>query len=138
MRKTGFDAAEKIISAKIRARIPFGLKNLYLDGEFSRIAEISGLAAAPSFLLAQNSPNPFYSSTGICYTLDTSQQATLQISDIMGRHIATLVNSFQAAGCYAVQWNGEKSSGGKAAAGIYFYRLTGNGAVITRRMIILP
>lgn len=81
----------------------------------------------------ENGHNPFNSSTRIRYRLAKISHATLQIYDVAGRDIKTLVKGKQNAGEYAVTFDG---SG--LAAGIYFYSLsTAAGFIQSRKMILL-
>ena len=69
------------------------------------------------FALDQNYPNPFNPSTSISYQLPVRATVTLEILDVLGRQMATLVNQEQAAGDYSVRWHASNLS-----SGIYFYR----------------
>jgi hypothetical protein len=66
----------------------------------------------------QNYPNPFNSTTMITYALSVHGTVSLKIYDALGRCIATLVNTEQAAGTYEVPFYA-----GNLASGVYFYRL---------------
>ncbi|MFN3638568.1 MAG: S8 family serine peptidase [Chloroherpetonaceae bacterium] len=70
------------------------------------------------FALAQNYPNPFNPSTVIAYQLPTASDVRLELYDVLGRKISTLVNTRQAAGYYTFTLNASN-----LATGIYFYRL---------------
>jgi hypothetical protein len=79
------------------------------------------------FSLEQNYPNPFNPSTTLNYSLPLESLVRLRIFDILGKEIATLVRTTQAAGYYDVVWNA-----GNVASGLYFYRLDAtpkNGSV---------
>jgi len=86
----------------------------------------------PGLLSLGNYPNPFNASTNITYELPNAGHVDLDIYNIAGQHIASLVNSYQEAGVKAVNWNG---SG--ATSGIYFYRLTFEGQTHSQRMTLL-
>ncbi|SMO54865.1 DUF7133 domain-containing protein [Gracilimonas mengyeensis] len=68
--------------------------------------------------LKQNYPNPFNPVTTIEYSLQKSETVTLEVFDALGRKVATLVDSYQSAGQYQVDFNASKLS-----SGIYLYRL---------------
>ena len=83
--------------------------------------------------LNQNYPNPFNPSTVISYTLKSSTNVTLNVYDITGRRVASLVNGRQAAGAQEVSFNASS-----LASGVYIYRLqTTNGASLTKKMVLV-
>ncbi len=87
----------------------------------------------PSTLkLDQNYPNPFNPATTIRYEIRESGNVTLEVFDLAGRTIRTLVSQPQQRGRYAVQLDGEEMP-----SGTYFYRLSFNGTSMTRRMTIV-
>jgi hypothetical protein len=82
--------------------------------------------------LDQNYPNPFNPSTTIRYFLPIKGLVTLEVFDVLGRKISTLVNQKQFSGPHQVQWNAQSIS-----SGIYFYRLTCNTTIITKKMLFI-
>lgn len=70
------------------------------------------------FVLSQNYPNPFNPSTMITYQIPTDGMVRLEIYDIMGRTLTTLVNEGKSAGKFTVPFDGSKFT-----SGIYFYRI---------------
>ena len=87
--------------------------------------------------LASNVPNPFNPSTVIPYRLDTDGPVRLEIYNLLGQRIRTLVNEVQAAGPYRVRWDARDATGRSVATGIYFTRLHHPGGVHIRRMLYL-
>lgn len=85
-----------------------------------------------TFSLAQNYPNPFNPSTTIKYSTETSGKVELEVFNLLGKKIATLVNANQIAGEYSIQFNG---SG--VPSGIYVYRLRSGDQVTTNRMTLI-
>ena len=98
---------------------------------------ISGEAPFMRFELGQNYPNPFNPSTTIKYELNSSGSVRLQIFDIKGELIKTLVNDFQNSGNYEVVWNGTNSRGEKLTSGVYFYSIKTKDNISTKKMILL-
>ena len=95
-------------------------------------------AAIADFHLEQNYPNPFNPATQIPFQLNRSARVMLEIYDIVGRRIETLVDRKLAAGQYQLQWDGVDEQGQVVSAGIYFYRLSLDNVVrATRRMVFL-
>ena len=86
--------------------------------------EVMSEAHLPTaFALSQNYPNPFNPKTTIKYQLPKDCQVTLTIYNILGQKVRTLVNEWQRAGYYAVQWDGKNDRGAEIASGVYFYRI---------------
>ncbi len=86
-----------------------------------------------SYKLSQNYPNPFNPVTTISYSLQKSGFVTLDIYDILGRKIKTLVNELQKANTYSVKFDASKLS-----SGIYFYKLlVGNEYSEIKKMMLM-
>ncbi|MCJ7498340.1 MAG: T9SS type A sorting domain-containing protein, partial [candidate division Zixibacteria bacterium] len=75
------------------------------------------------FILAQNYPNPFNLNTKIEFTLPHPGFASLNIYDLLGRKVKTLVSENLPPGYKSVFWDGKSDSGKEVASGIYFYQL---------------
>ena len=88
-------------------------------------------------LLLNNFPNPFNPSTTIRYGLPAASQVSLVIYDVRGNQIQTLRSEYQAAGSYAVVWNGETAGGNNISTGIYFARVTAGANTRTIKMLHL-
>ena len=84
-----------------------------------------------SFELKQNYPNPFNPNTSISFNLPKESSVTLEVFDITGKNVATLVNETKAAGKYSYDFNASDLS-----SGIYFYKLTADGFTSTKKMIL--
>lgn len=84
------------------------------------------------FSVYDNYPNPFNASTTIHYSLATASNVIVEIFDILGHRIETLLVERQVAGYHSVTWNAvDKPSG------IYFYRVKADDSVQTKRMALL-
>jgi hypothetical protein len=84
------------------------------------------------FSLTQNFPNPFNPQTVISYSLDKTADVRLEVFDLLGRKVQTLVNGEMDAGNHDVIWKGTDQG-----AGVYFYRLSADGRSETRKMVLL-
>ena len=80
-------------------------------------------AAVTTILLQQNMPNPFNEQTSVCYQLNTTAHVHLNIYNIAGQLVKTLVDVKQDAGFYNVVWSGLDDQGRQVASGIYFCHL---------------
>ena len=89
------------------------------------------------FALGQNFPNPFNPETTIAYDLPEKTRVQVEVFDVLGQKVRTLVDGEQAAGRYQVRWEGRDENGRNAASGIYFYRLHTDGFHSIRRMVLL-
>lgn len=89
------------------------------------------------FELEQNYPNPFNPSTTIAFTLPERADVRLEVFNILGRVVNTLVDKTLSAGQYEVTWDGRTDSGQPLATGVYFYRLTTGDRSATKKMLLL-
>ncbi|MFN3345253.1 MAG: T9SS type A sorting domain-containing protein, partial [Chloroherpetonaceae bacterium] len=86
------------------------------------------------FTLEQNYPNPFNPTTTIRYAIPTAGQVRLELFDVLGRKVATLVNQRQAAGTHTYTLNAARYA---LASGTYFYRLQVGNQVETKKMMLV-
>lgn len=92
---------------------------ILLNSEGSTETSAGAPARGPvAYRLEQNFPNPFNPLTAIVYELPAVADVLLQVFDILGREVATLVDTRQPAGIYTTTFNGARLS-----SGVYFYRL---------------
>ncbi|GIV60451.1 MAG: hypothetical protein KatS3mg043_1540 [Rhodothermaceae bacterium] len=84
------------------------------------------------YALHQNFPNPFNLQTTIRYELARTGRVSLEVFDLLGRRIATLVNGEQPAGSFTVTFDARD-----LASGMYVYRLTAGSQVMTRTMLLM-
>ena len=111
---------------------------------WSARVDLSALALTPTdelqpkdFRLYQNYPNPFNPETTIKFAVSKVREVVLQIFDISGQLVQTLVNARLSAGIYETKWQGRNQSGQEVGSGIYFYRLKTGGFTQTRRMLLI-
>ena len=106
------------------------------------------VSAVPTTALMANYPNPFNPATTISYTVGTDfphgAAVELEIFDVLGQRISTLVNRVVPVGSHFVEWNGRDDGGRPAASGLYIYRLralstagSGDGVEFTRRLLLI-
>ena len=90
-----------------------------------------------NFALHQNYPNPFNPITKIDYNLPDAVKVKIDIYDIRGRKVKSLLNQFQEPGFKSIQWNASNDLGEKVSSGMYFYRIETQDFKQTKKMILL-
>jgi hypothetical protein len=88
------------------------------------------------FALEQNYPNPFNGPTVISFALPRATGIELDVFNILGQKVRTLMSGMRPAGYYTTEWDGETESRRPAPSGIYFYRLQGSDASLVQKMIL--
>ena len=102
------------------------------------LTAISQNASVPSFYeLKQNYPNPFNPSTTIEFSIPKAGQVRLEIFNILGQRIRTLINNDLAPGNYRKRWDGRNNQGRLMPSGIYIYRLKNKEFSATKRMLLI-
>jgi hypothetical protein len=84
-----------------------------------------------------NYPNPFNPETKIMYWLGKTQNVKVEIFNLKGQLIKTLVNETQSSGDKFITWKGDNNSGIPAACGVYFVKLMTGNTVSTKKMIMM-
>ena len=104
----------------------------------SRISEKIHSDVSPStFALMQNYPNPFNPETIIRYQIPQSSRVKLEVFNLLGERIRTLVDTEQQSGFYQVIWDGNNDAGITVPSGIYFYVLHWDNNTEFRKAIFM-
>ena len=90
-----------------------------------------------SFALQQNYPNPFNPTTTIEFNVPTRAHVTLEIFNLLGQHVRTLVDETKSAGNYKAIWDGTDVTGKSVSTGVYLYRFRAGDFVETKKMLLL-
>ncbi len=116
-------------------------------GEIVSITPLAGYIGDPlgvwdrsepyMFSLEQNHPNPFNPETVIAYTLGAPGVARIDIFNVSGQRVRTLVDGFISRGHHEAIWDGRDHNGKKVSAGMYLYRLRAGSFIDTRKMTIV-
>ena len=138
----GFDASQVLRGALDDLRIYDGILSATEVQALMRESGPDDLGAAKEVTsvasgLDPNVPNPFNASTQITYHLATPGPVRLEIYNVLGQSVHTLVDEFQAAGSYQVHWDARDQWDVPVAAGVYLSRLHYPGGVQTRRLLLL-
>jgi hypothetical protein len=124
--RTGFNASHVDI---VVAENNFTINNVNITMSPEGVTSVGGGTTPESFSLNQNYPNPFNPSTTISFELPVASRVSLQVFDVLGQQVASLVNNELAQGKVEVVWNGQDNAGRPVASGIYFYRLKATASV---------
>jgi len=90
-----------------------------------------------NFVLHQNYPNPFNPTTIISFSLTEEGEVSLEVFNLLGQKVKTLLVGHVTAGSHTVEWDATDNRGDKVASGVYFYRLTLAEGSQTRKMVLL-
>ena len=90
-----------------------------------------------SNMLNQNYPNPFNPETTISFNLPMASQTSLNVYNVKGQLVKTLVNSQLGFGNHSIVWNGTDNNGSAVTSGVYYYRLNSANSTETRKMVLV-
>jgi hypothetical protein len=92
--------------------------------------------AAPSALSSlTTAPNPFGESTSVRWQLSGAARVRVEVFDVRGRRVATLLDETRPAGAEELRWTGRDHRGTPVAGGVYFVRVQAMGEALTRRVV---
>ena len=125
--QTTYAAPPPVLQAIIRCTIS---REVGIDDK-----DISSVPAKP--ILLGNTPNPFNPATEISFELNEPQNIRLDVLDLSGRVVRTLVNGETTRGKHSIIWDGKDKTGNDMPSGIYLYRLNTGTRNITRKMTLV-
>lgn len=99
--------------------------------------EAKGAINAKSFVLEQNYPNPFNPETQIKYTLNKTADVKINVYNMLGQKVRTLVNKQMTSGSHTVKFNGLNDQGQKLSSGMYVYQIQFGDLKETRKMMLM-
>jgi hypothetical protein len=147
LRWTGQDAgyAQRIFSGDLDNDGDLDIVTLGGSVYFSTLLNSAGTAvgeeehpAMPkTFVVSQNYPNPFNPITQIDYALPKDCNVKIDIFNILGQKVKTLIDEFQTAGLKIVHWDGKDDNGQACASGIYFYKIQAGEFSQAKKMVIV-
>ncbi len=82
--------------------------------------------------LYQNYPNPFNPSKSISFNLNQRDQVRIDIFNVLGQHVQTLLNEIRDSGKHSIEWHA-----GDLSSGVYIYRLVSNTIIISKPMMLI-
>ncbi len=87
--------------------------------------------------LKSNYPNPFNPETNIAFSMKEAGAVTLEVYNVKGQLVRTLINDVKAAGNHTVVWNGKDNNGRSVSSGIYYYKMNTGKYSSTKKMIMM-
>jgi hypothetical protein len=148
---TGIDGGVGIMGTGSQTLQPQGMRTVYMaiavgtnesnmlanmdlaEGHYGTITDVNQTKLnVPDYQLNQNYPNPFNPSTIISFSVPQLERVTLDVYNLLGQKVTSVVNKEFEAGSYNVQFDA-----GNLAAGIYFYTLKAGNFVSTKKMMLL-
>jgi len=99
--------------------------------------EISDIYKNETYILNQNYPNPFNNQTTISFYLPKSENVEIEIYDINGRLVNTLLTRKLNWGLHSIIWNGLNADGQEVSSGIYLYHIKTKDYSQTRKLVLL-
>lgn len=94
-------------------------------------------SAGYGFYLSPVSPNPVQEQAEFRFGLDKSCRVSLEIFNVLGQHVQTLLSGTVPAGNHSAKWNGRDDNGRKVSSGVYIYRLVAGEKTATRRFTVV-
>jgi hypothetical protein len=110
---------------------------IWTKGAPTDVDDHDGSNLPNAFSLVQNYPNPFNPSTTIEYSVPNRAHVTVEIFNLLGQQVRTLIDEMKSPGKYKTEWGGTDSAGKLVSTGIYLYRLTAGDFVETKKMVLL-
>ena len=99
---------------------------------------VDGIVGLPEvFALRQNYPNPFNPVTTIAYDIPEISNVRIDMYNILGQKVRTLVNGTHQPGMYHVRWNGTNDFGNPMASGMYFYRISSEQFISVKKLVLM-
>jgi hypothetical protein len=89
------------------------------------------------FELAQAAPNPFVDNTSIRYSIPSRQHVSIEVYNILGQKVRTLVDEAKEANSYVAEWDGRSDAGARVSSGIYFYKMVSGEFAATKKAVLL-
>jgi hypothetical protein len=87
--------------------------------------------------LRGNYPNPFDETTTLEFTLGREREVTMQVYNVLGQRVETLVDSRTSAGLHTVTWDGTNRYGNRVGSGVYFVRMEAGSTTETQKVVLV-
>ena len=113
-----------------------GIDDFTILGQFGPSSTPETGSAVVRFALESSAPNPTAGSTRIGFQVPVSTSVQIKIFDVSGREVNTVADGTFEAGTHSIDWDGRDASGHAVASGVYYYRMSADGYVATRSLIV--
>ncbi len=110
---------------------------VYDFGSVTDVNETGPDGLPDNYRLSQNYPNPFNPTTEISFSLPRAADVRLDVYNILGRRVVSLVNDHLSAGLHTVSWDGKDLDGRSVSSGIYLYRIQAGSWAEAKKMLLL-
>ncbi|MEZ5066540.1 MAG: T9SS type A sorting domain-containing protein [bacterium] len=114
----------------------FGMWNMGYVGVNNGV-DAPVVANGAGFDLAAASPNPFAQNTEIAFSVPSRSHVSIEVYNILGQKVRTLVNESLEANSYVRNWDGRSDAGERVSSGIYFYKMVAGDFNATRKAVLL-
>ena len=108
--------------------------NIHVDEAY---ASLHGVDLPTEFALHNNYPNPFNPVTNILYDIPEVSDVSLEIYNVMGQRVRTLVQGTQEPGRYQIIWNATNDFGQALSSGMYIYRIQAGDFVSVKKLVLM-
>ena len=130
------DSSDSLFIYTLSSSHPYSILNIE-SMEFSGELSLADLQKLTSFSLNQNYPNPFNPITMIRFEIDEPGMVRVDILNLNGHLVNTLINTYLMTGEHQIKWDGKTIDDSHAGSGLYIYRVSINDKQMSRQMIML-
>jgi len=130
----------KGLNSNVPSSANIEIDNIILDdnpGIISSVTNNSNNEIPTEWNLSQNRPNPFNTETTIRYQVPKFSYVKIEIFNLIGQHLRTLVNEDKNPGTYKAIWNGKDDQGLSVGSGIYIYRMNAGEFTAIKKMVLV-
>ena len=120
--------------------LDFDFDDVIVDDQNSLVTVVrdeSKIQIPENWSLSQNHPNPFNNTTSISYEVPKSTNVTIEIFNLLGQRIKTLMNEIKEPGKYLIHWNGIDENGKSVGSGIYLYKMRSENFNAINKMVLV-
>ena len=124
-------------SRKLTPQFVPGVVHIIPECPTNPVMEVNGPNLPQQYSLGQNVPNPFNPSTSIEFAIPRSGDVKIEVFNILGQKVRTLVDEYLKVGYKRVDWDGTDQSGNSVASGVYLYRMSSKDFSDSKKMLLL-